>query len=414
VRPADATDVAAVVEVAAHSGTSLHVRGGGHHAAGHATGNGLLLDLSSLDTLSLGPPAIANPTAWAGAGMTAGAMTSALAPHGLAVGFGDTGTVGIGGITLSGGLGFLSRRDGMTIDNLLAAEVVTADGRIRMVDDNHDPDLFWAIRGGGGNFGVATRFHFRAVPTSQVYGGVLVLPATPQALQRVVAASTAADDALTVIATVMSMPPMDGVPEELHGRVVIRARVCYAGEPDLGEQAILPLRLAATPLLDLVGPMPYPELFVEPSPSGGAVVAVRNMFVDHVDASTAARVVDHLGRSESWMRMVQFRALGGAIAQVDPASTAFAHRRSRIMVTIACNAQPDLGIARAWTEQLAGSIQQDDTGAYIGFFGPHDRDRIGHAYPPATLSRLRRIKANVDPDNLFRHNDNFLPERAGA
>jgi FAD/FMN-containing dehydrogenase len=409
VRPANATDVAAVVDTASRTGLPLHVRGGGHHAAGHSTGDGVLVDLGSLTGIDLEAGDVAGPSVWAGAGLTAGALTTELAGHGLAVGFGDTGSVGIGGITLSGGIGFLSRRYGMTIDNLLGAEIVTADGRVRLVDAEHQPELFWALRGGGGNFGIVTRFRYRAVPVSQVYGGALFLPATAQALRRVVAASVGADDRLSVIASVLAMPPMDFVPAELHGRPVIMARLCYTGDPDRGEQAVAPLRQAASPLADLVGPMPYPALFAEPPPSHGAVVAVRNMFLTGVDGAAAETVVGHLDRSAAWLRMVQFRALGGAIGRVDPAATAFAHRKSPVMVTIACNAQPDLEAARAWTEELAGNLQQRDQGAYIGFFGPHDGDRIENAYPPDTLERLRGIKAAYDPGNLFRHNDNIAP-----
>jgi FAD/FMN-containing dehydrogenase len=319
VRPADAADVATVVETAADTGVELYVRGGGHHAAGHATGDGLLLDMGSLTELTVGPSDSAGfSTVSAGAGLTAGEVTATLSQHLMAVGFGDTGSVGIGGITLSGGIGFLSRRDGMTIDNVLGAEVVTADGHVRWVDDHHDPDLFWALRGGGGNFGVVTRFHYRAVPLSEVYGGVLFLPATARAIQRVIAASAEADETLSVIASVMSMPPMPSVPAELHGQSVIMARVCYAGRPDEGERAVAPLRQAAKPLADLLGPMPYDGLFAEPPPSRGAVVAVRNLFVDDVDTSTAGTVLDRLDRSDARLRMVQFRALGGAIAPGGP------------------------------------------------------------------------------------------------
>lgn len=409
IRPADADDVSTVVRLAARTQTPLHVRGGGHHAAGHATGEGLLLDLRTLTDLRFGAPTQQGPTVWADAGLTAGAVTAALGQHGLAVGFGDTAGVGIGGITLSGGIGFLSRRHGMTIDNLLAAEVVTADGRTRLVDANHDAELFWALRGGGGNFGVATRFHYQAVPVHEIYGGVLFLPATAKTLQRLVAACAAAEDALSVIATVMAMPPMDHVPAELHGKPVIMTRVCYSGELDAAEQAVAPLRLAGTPLVDLLGPMPYPDLFIEPPPSHGAVVAVRNLFVDKVDEAAASTVMGHLGRSDAWMRMVQFRALGGAIGRVDPSATAFAHRRGAVMVTIACNAQPELGAARTWVEDIAGRLPHVTAGAYIGFFGPHDANRIQEAYPEDTLARLRRIKARADPDNVFRHNDNIAP-----
>lgn len=410
VRPADAIDVAVVVETAADTGLPLHVRGGGHHAAGHATGDGLLLDLRSLDDLSV--PAThgtGQVTVAAGAGLTAGEVTAGLARHGLAVGFGDTDSVGIGGLTLAGGLGFLSRRDGMTIDNLLAAEVVTADPQIRRVDADHEPDLFWGLRGGGGNLGVVTRFHYRAVPLTEVYGGVAFLPATASALHRVVAASIDADDALSVITSVIPMPPLDDVPAEQHGRPVLMVRACYSGDVRQGEQAVAPLLAARDPLAGRFGPMPYPELFALPTRSHGSVIAARSLFLDRFDLAAAELVMDHMNRSAAPLRMVQLRPLGGAIGRVDPSATAFAHRRSELMVVIASNDVPHMVAARAWTEGLAAKLAPADAGGYIGFFGPHDSDRIRSAYPAATLARLRQLKATYDPSNLFRHNDNVAP-----
>jgi FAD/FMN-containing dehydrogenase len=415
VRPAHSGDVAAAIETATATGLSLHVRGGGHHAAGHSTGDGLLVDLGSLNRLDFDRSDQSElATVWAGAGLTAGEVTAALGERGLAVGFGDSGSVGIGGLTLGGGIGFLSRRDGLTIDNVLGVEIVTADGRVHRVDATHEPDLFWAVRGGGGNFGIATRFGYRTVPVSEIYGGVMFLPATPQAIQRLAAASTSDDDALTVIASVMAMPPMDFVPAELHGQLVVMARVCYSGDPAEGERMGALLRLAAKPLADLLGPMPYSRLFEEPAPSRGAVVAVRSLFVDHIGTTAAEVMLEHLSRSDAWLRMVQFRGMGGAIGRVDPEATAFGHRRRRFMVTIASNDQPDLAQARAWVEDLAADLSPTQPGGYVGFFGPHDGDRIGEAYPPGTLDRLRGIKATYDPQNLFRHNDNITPAPDGT
>jgi hypothetical protein len=190
---------------------------------------------------------------------------------------------------------------------------------------------------------------------------------------------------------------------------VLMVRICYAGDVRRGEQVVAPLRLAADPLADLVGPMPYPALFDLPARSHGAVIAVRSMFLDRVDTATAGRVVEHLGRGTAPLRMVQLRALGGAISRVDDSATAFAHRQRRFLAVIASNDEPDLDTAHRWTEGLANELPHVDQGGYIGFFGPHDGDRIVHAYPPATLDRLRRIKATYDPANLFRHNDNIAP-----
>ena len=155
----------------------------------------------------------------------------------MATGFGDTGSVGIGGITLGGGIGYLTRKHGLTIDSVLAAEIVTADGELRRVDGASEPDLFWAIRGGGGNFGVATRFQYRLQPVDRIVGGMLLLPATPEVVAGFVAAAEAAPEELTTIANVMPAPPMPFIAPEHHGKIVVLALMCYAGDADAGEHA---------------------------------------------------------------------------------------------------------------------------------------------------------------------------------
>jgi hypothetical protein len=397
-----------VVDVARRSGLPLFVRSGAHHGAAHSTGDGLLLDLRSLNDIDIDA---VGRTAWADTGLTAGEVAWALAPHGLAVGFGDTGTVGIGGLTLGGGIGFLSRQYGMTIDNVTAAEIVTADGRVHMIDHEHEPDLFWAIRGGGGNFGVVTRFRYRLAEVSQVYGGPLFLPATPATIAQLASASANANDALTVIANVMPAPPMPFIPPAVQGQVVIVARVCYAGDLNDAEEAVRPLREIATPVLDLLQPMPYAALLDEEAPSKGQVVAVRNMFIDHLDEADGATILEHLSRSDSWLRLVQFRVLGGAISRIAADETAYTHRKSQIMINVVQAVANDESAARRWTVELAEALSQGDDGAYVNFFGPADSDRIHAAYPGETLVRLRRIKAAYDPTNLFSNNDNITPSQ---
>src|SRR6266511_4694893 len=180
IRVKDTDEVARVLKLARETGLPLAVRSGGHSVAGHSVADGgIVLDLSTMRDLQID---VEGQTAWAEAGLTAGEYTTAAAAHGLATGFGDTGSVGIGGLTLGGGVGYLVRKYGLTIDNLLAAEIVTADGQVRRVDADTNADLFWAIRGGGGNFGVVTRFQFRLHPVDSATGGMLILPATPETI----------------------------------------------------------------------------------------------------------------------------------------------------------------------------------------------------------------------------------------
>jgi FAD/FMN-containing dehydrogenase len=406
VQPKHADDVAIVVNAARRTGLPLFVRSGAHHAAAHSTGDGLLIDLRSLNKIDID---VAGQTAWVETGLTAREVAWALEPHGLAIGFGDIGSVGIGGLTLGGGIGFLSRRYGMTIDNVLAAEIVTADGRVHTIDHEHEPDLFWAIRGGGGNYGVVTKFRYRLASVPQVHGGSLILAATPETIAGLAQVCAEADDALTVISTVMPAPPMPFIPAEMQGQIVIDAVVCYAGNSGQAEEALRPLREIATPVLDMVQPMPYAALMDEEPPVRGHPVAVRAMFGDHIDESVGATILEGLNRSDSWLRFVQFRVLGGAISRIAPDATAYAHRKSPIMMIIARALEDNELGAQQWTEKLATELYQGDDGAYINFFGAHDGDRIEAAYPPETLARLRRIKASYDPSNLFRNNDNITP-----
>ncbi|MEX2623189.1 MAG: FAD-binding oxidoreductase [Acidimicrobiia bacterium] len=255
VRPCDAGDVATVVSVAAETGMELAVRSGGHSPAGHGTTEGgILLDLSEMTAMEIDQ---SERVAWAEPGLTAGQYTGTAGSFGLATGFGDTGSVGIGGITLGGGVGYLVRKHGLTIDSLLAADLVTADGSLLRLDENHDPDLFWAIRGGGGNFGVATRFLFRLQPVDMIVGGMLVLPATPDLIIKVTDEAEVASDELSTIANIMLAPPMPDLPDEQVGRPVVMLLMAYAGEVEAGQRAVAPFRALATPIIDMVRPMPY-------------------------------------------------------------------------------------------------------------------------------------------------------------
>src|SRR5574338_786581 len=214
IRPRNAEEVCGVVSLARDTGLDLSIRSGGHSVVGYGIADGgIMLDLSSMRGLQINAE---ERTAWADAGLTAGEYTNAAAAHGLATGFGDTGSVGIGGLTLGGGVGYLVRKYGLTIDDLLAAEVVTADGQILQVNANSHSDLFWAIRGGGGNFGVATRFKYRMHEVDHILGGMLILPATPEIIAGFIEAAEAAPDALSTILNIMPAPPMPFIPAEMH------------------------------------------------------------------------------------------------------------------------------------------------------------------------------------------------------
>ena len=410
VRPADASQVARVVSVARETGHELAVRSGGHSIAGHSVcDGGLVLDLSDMRGLEIDPN---GRTAWAHTGLTAGQYTKAAAAHGLATGFGDTASVGIGGLTLGGGVGYLSRAYGLTIDDLLAAEIVTADGQVVEVDAEKDPDLFWAIRGGGGNFGVATRFKFRLHALEGVVGGMLMLPATGEVVRSFVAEAEAAPDELSTIANIMPAPPMPFIPAEQHGRLVVMGLLCYAGPHEAAEPVLAPFRSLATPIVDMVRPIPYPEIYPPEEEDFHPTVIGRTMFVDSVDQDAAEMIVERLESSDATTRVTQLRVLGGAIARVPAEATAFAHRGSRIMANVGAfyDGPEDKPVREAWVKEFAADLRQEDAGAYVNFLGDDGAERIRAAYPGATWDRLAAIKARYDPTNLFRLNQNIPPD----
>jgi FAD/FMN-containing dehydrogenase len=414
VRVADPDDVKAVVRLARETGLELAIRSGGHSAAGHGvTDGGIVLDLSAMKDLDID---VAWRTVWAQTGLTAVAVTKAVGEHGLVLGFGDTGSVGIGGITVGGGVGYLVRKFGLTIDDLLAAELVTADGELRVTDAGTEPDLFWAIRGGGGNFGVVTRFKFRLHELPSIVGGILLLPATPETVEGFIAAATAAPDELSTIANVMPCPPMPFVPEDQHGKLAIMGIVAYAGDTAAGERAIAPFRALATPIADMVQTMPYAGIYPPEDPDYRPLAVAKTMFMDRVDREDAEFIVRRLNESDAAMRVAQLRVLGGAMARVPGDATAFNHRQSRIMVNVAAfyEGEADRQVRAAWVDQFAADLLQEDRGAYVNFVADEGEERIRAAYPGSTWDRLAAIKGRYDPSNLFRLNQNIKPAVADA
>ena len=407
-RVAGAEDVAAVVNAAREGGLELAVRSGGHSRPGYGTvDGGLVIDLSGMNGVEIDAD---GETAWAETGGTASGYTLATAERGLATGFGDAGSVGIGGITLAGGIGFLTRKTGLTADNLLAAEVVTADGKVVQASEDSEPDLFWAIRGGESNFGVATRFQLRLAEISEIVGGMMILPASPQVITGFLEAAQAAPEELSTIANVMLAPPMPFVPEEAHGKPILMGQFAYVGPVAQGEQVIAPFRALAEPLADMVRPMRYPELFEGPTPEP-QFAAGTNFFADSLEPAAAEGILEQLPQSTAPMKAVQLRVLGGAAARVPTDATAFAHRDRGMLVNIAAM-YVDAGekdTHDAWVNGLADSLGRDGAGGYVGFLGEEDETTIRAAYPGATWDRLRELKRRYDPDNLFHLNHNIPP-----
>jgi FAD/FMN-containing dehydrogenase len=410
VRAADAADVARTVAFAAETGLELAVRSGGHSVAGYSTTDGgIVLDLSPMKGILIDPE---RRLAWAQAGLTAGEVTAAAAAHGLAVPFGDTLSVGIGGITTGGGIGFLTRKHGMTIDNLVAAEVVTADARILTVDEERHPDLFWAIRGGGGNVGIVTRFVYRLVEVDTVIGGGVFLPATAETIAGLVRAARQAPDGLTLIPFVMYAPPAPFIPAERVGELALMVLGVFDGDAEAGQAAWAPIRALAEPIADLVGPMPYSAIyqFTAEGESPGAS-SIRSWFASDLDLEDAGRIVELMRNAPGPMVMTQLRILGGAMGRVAPDATAFSQRGAEVMVTAMALFETggDSTPFDAWTGAFYDAFAAHRTGVYVNFLGAEGDDRIRSAYPGGAFEKLALIKRRYDPDNLFRLNQNVRP-----
>jgi FAD/FMN-containing dehydrogenase len=408
VEAADAADVARTVTFASQTGLELAIRSGGHSLAGHSTvDGGILLDLAPMKGLFVDPEA---RLAWAQPALTAGDVTAAAAAHGLAVPFGDTGHVGIGGLTTGGGIGFLTRKHGLTIDSLVAAEVVTADGRILTVDENRHPDLFWAIRGGGGNVGIVTRFVYRLVEVDTVVGGGVILPASAETIAGLIAAAKAAPEELTLISFVMYAPPLPFIPAERVGELAIMVLGVATGDLEPGQAAWAPIRDLAEPIADLVGPMPYPAIYqlTEAGAARGGG-SIRSWFQDDLDLADAETIVDFMRRPPSPGVITQLRVLGGAMARVAPDATAFAQRDAQVLVAAMAMFEGDPAPHDAWTDGFFAAFGEKMTGVYANFLGLEGDERVRSAYPNGAYEKLAEIKRRYDPQNLFRRNQNVAP-----
>ncbi|MDL2334933.1 MAG: FAD-binding oxidoreductase [Chloroflexota bacterium] len=405
----NADDVAALVRWALATGAVLAMRSGGHSVAGHSTGDGVVvLDLSPLDSIEFDTR---GAMAWVGPGAKAATFTKAAYERGGAVSFGDTGTVGLGGLITGGGIGWLVRKYGLTIDSLLAAEVVTADGELVTASATHNADLFWALRGGGGNFGVVTRYHLALSPIGEVLHGMLLMPATAETVPAVLALGSAAPDDLTLMPFVMAIPPMDEVPATEHGRLGLWVDTLWAGPRAQGNELLARLRALGPILMDTVAAKPYPAVYPEPGDGPRGAWTSSSIFLDDVDGGVFETVRDVLAQAPPGESLAIFRVLGGAAGRVADDATAYGWRDRRYLVWLIADYPPtEPGAAyAAWVADGRAALANRGSGAFVSFQAADDPSAVALAYPAATMARLREVKARWDPDNLFRHNHNVSP-----
>ncbi|GGT53528.1 FAD-binding oxidoreductase [Streptomyces purpureus] len=414
-RCADTADVAAAVDVARDHGLVVAVRCGGHSVAGLSTcDDGILIDLSGLKAVTVDPEA---RTARAGGGVLWGEFDAATQAHGLHTPGGRVSTTGIGGFTTGGGYGWTSCKHGLACDNLLSAEVVLADGRVVRASEHEHADLFWGIRGGGGNFGVVTEFEFRLHPLGPtVLAGLTMFPIerAAEVLRGWRDRADAAPDELATAVVVLTAPPEPFVPEELRGRPVLGMAALYVGEAGRGVAAVQPLK-DLHPVVDLIAPVPYTafQAALDPSAPRGFRSYWRGEYIrelsdDAIDAFLADAVdLTVLGAPLS--QMVIFR-IGQGVAAVPDGTTAFSHRDARYLFHPICMWADPSDDSRMITaaRAFASAMRPFSTGASYLNFTP-ETDRVRDAYGDDTYARLVALKNTYDPGNLFRLNQNIRP-----
>ncbi|MBB6099156.1 hypothetical protein HNR42_002592 [Deinobacterium chartae] len=413
---ASARDVAHAVTFARQQGLQIAVRSGGHSPVGFSVcEGGMVIDLSGLRNIEIDP---FTRRARIEPGLTWLEVAAAAHPHGLAITSGDVGSVGVGGLLTGGGIGWMVRKEGLTIDQLEAVEMVLASGEIVRASRTEHPDLFWAVRGGGGNFGIVTAFELRMHDGGNILGGVVFFDASQggaEMLEAYVRHAESAPDGLTTQAVLMAIPPLPFVPQEYHFKPGLAILVCFSGDLEEGERALAPLRTLGTPLADLIGPMPYPAIFAltEEGSARGMRHHTWNGFLNTFDGEVARNLVDAALEVAHPGMMVQLRVLGGQMARVSETETAFPFRNRPYLLMVS-NSGPDAttdALRAGATERLWSSVQAQTSGAYLNFLGLGDRLDPAWHYPEATLQRLAAVKGQYDPENVFRNNLNIAPKR---
>ncbi len=404
-------DVAKGVRFAVQNDLPLAVRSGGHSVPKMSMiDQAMVIDLSAMRDVVIDSY---RRVAHIQPGATSADISGPAHAYGLALTTGDTSSVGIGGLATGGGIGYMVRKYGLTIDNLLSATVVTASGEIVTASPMEHPDLFWAIRGGGGNFGIVTEFEFQLAPVGQILGGALILPANHDTVRKYLDYIVTAPDDLTTITNLMLAPPAPFIPEDRVGEPILMVLVTWTGSQEEGERAIAPLRAIAEPVTDLVGPIPYPAIYVfmEPAAAPHAAV-VRSQFSKAFSDESIDAILKAMGHVSSPMNIVQLRGLGGAMARVDADETAFAHRDANYLTTVLSlwlDPEDDAVKHNEWADALFSKIRQDADGVYVNFLENEGEERLREAYPEETYNRLAEVKAKYDPTNVFRFNQNVAP-----
>lgn len=410
---ADARDVMTAVAFSRENDLMASVRGGGHNIAGTALCDRMVIDLSLMKRVQVDPQ---SRTAQAEGGVTWGEFDRATQEHALAVTGGLVSTTGIGGFTLGGGMGWLERKHGLTCDNLLAADVVTAEGKLVRASAEENPDLFWGLRGGGGNFGIVTEFTYRlhsVGPT--VLGGMILWPyAEAESIYRFYREYTASlPEELTTMATSLTAPPAPFVPTEMQGKPCVAVVGCYAGSIEDGNRVIAPLRELSSPVADVFTEMPYVALqsMLDGLHPSGRRNYWKTDYLDVLNDDVIRVIMARFKEVPSPRTHIDMHQIGGAIRRVDEDDTAFSHRDANYVYNIVSAwtdpAEDERNIA--WSRDVWSDLRPYAIGAsYINFMGSEGEDKVKASYGPK-YQRLAELKQKYDPTNFFHQNHNIRP-----
>ena len=409
-------DVRSAVRFAVQQGLEISVRGGGHGLGYGTWDDALVIDLSPMKAIEIDPQA---RICRAQPGLTWGEFDAATQQHGLAVTGGRVTSTGISGLTLGSGSGWLERRCGLTSDNLLAAEVVTADGQVLTASREENPDLFWGLRGGSGNFGIVTEFTFQLHQIGpMIYGGLLAcLPEQgPEVLGFLNRYMPEAPDDLGGGAAFLSAPPEPFVPEEMHFAPIFAVIVCWTGDMDAGERAVAPIRQVAQPVMDMVGPMPYTALqsMLDPAWPRGINGYFKAEFLTDLDEQAIEKLTRHGAARPGPMVQLLLEPLGGAMSRIDANDSALGRRDLPwIYHALSLWLEPGQEAADAhvaWARELAADMAPHTApGVYLNFTSDEGEERVRGTYGPERYARLVALKDRYDPTNAFHLNQNIKP-----
>ncbi len=403
-------DVVRAVEFARRHSLLVSVRGGGHNIAGLAIcEGGVVLDLSAMKGVWVDPK---NKIARAQAGCTLGDVDRETQLHGLAAVLGFVSQTGIAGLTVGGGIGYLTRRFGWTCDTVVSMEVVMADGKVVRAAEDENEDLFWALRGGSGNFGIVTSFEYRLFPVGpQIYGGAIAWSAEHgnDVMRAYRELTETAPRELTAVATLRIAPPSPWLPKEIHGKPVVMVVICHTGSIEDGERLIAPLRATARPVADIVTPRPYAQLqaMLDPTQPKGRRYYWKSHYLPRIDPAVTEIALQSLAKIASPHSAILFFHFGGAIAELPEGHSAMGNRDAQFVFNIASAWEKGEDDERniAWSREVFEATRKYSTGGvYVNFLTEEEgRDRIEAAYGKETLARLATLKRRFDPENFFCH-----------